>query len=316
MISPHSCTRVSLPLRVILALLLAGTLQFALPNASAAEPRPESKATEAASQVPVPTETATPTPTQTPEPTATQTPQPTSTPTATPQPAQDLAVSFFNNFCEAGQPLLATIFNTSATSLQSRTLRLRLFGENGLLEEHDHQISLPAYGTANLPLYNSAAPPWVRVEIELVTGVADPNSNNDSTSCGVAAVATEEPTPQPAAAGDSDLPPLSPGTSSRAAPPPASGISSNSVWHQAVPTPTPAEPVLQPTLAPLTAPSSARSIANGPQPSLTPIGDAGGGIAPAPQGTFPSRTLLMTGVVLLAAGSSWAFYYLTRPRNA
>ena len=217
-----------------------------------------------------------------------------------------------------GQPLLATIFNTSATTLDGRTVRLRLFSETGLLEEHDHQISLQPYGTANLPLFNSAAPPWVRLEMELVAGVPDPNPNNDSASCGVEAVPTAEAPTQAAGPSDGAAPSsLAPGTSSRAAPPPASGVGSNSVWRQALPTATPAEPVLQPTLAPLTAPSLARPVANGPQPSLTPIGDAGGGVAAAPGAAFPSRTLLMTGVVLLAAGSSWAFYYLTRPpRNA
>jgi hypothetical protein len=297
-------------LRPALALLLAAALQLSLGVAVFAEetPAPTVTPTETATSEPAPTETAKPT----------RTPEPTATPT--PLPLQDLAVSFFNNFCEAGQPLLATIFNASATPLENRTLRLRLSGEDGVLEEHDHAFSLPAFGTANLPLYNAAQAPWVKLEIELVGGVADPNPNNDSASCGVAAIATAEPT-QPA--GSIEAGSIAPGTSSRSAPPPASGVGSGSVWRQALPTPTPAltaeEPVLQPTLAPVAAPpsSSSRSVANGPQPSLTPIGDAGGGLAPQPRGSFPSRTLLMTGVVLLAAGSSWAFYYLTRPpKNA
>lgn len=306
-------TRARVSPSLLLALLVAAGLQLALLGSADAEETPTPTTTAAASPTPVPTET----PTE--EPTATRTPRPTSTPTDTPTPlpAQDLAVAFFNNFCEAGQPLLATIFNTSATRLDNRTLRLRLYDESGLLEEHDHQISLEPYSTSNLPLFNSAAPPWVRVEMELVGGMADPNPNNDSASCGVEAVATEV---LPAQLGSSDaaaLSSLAPGTSSRAAPPPASGIGSNSVWRQALPTATPAEPAVAPTLAPLTAPSSARAVANGPQPSLTPIGDAGGGLAAADQGVFPSRTLLMTGVVFLAAGTSWAFYYLTRPpRNA
>jgi hypothetical protein len=297
-------------LQPALVLLLVVALQMALVASAAATPTP----------TPEPTETATvdPTPTQTIEPTAepTRTPRPTATPspTPTPQPAQDLAVSFFNNFCEAGEPLLATIFNTSATPLEGRTLRLRLWSESGVLEEHEHQISLPAYSTANLPLSNTAQPPWVKLEIELMDGPADPNPNNDSASCGVIAVATPESTEEPAdfqAANN-----IAPGSASRAAPPPATGISTNAVWRQAAPTRTPTAAQPKATLAPLTAPA-ARPIANGVQPSLTPIGDAGGGLAPAPQSSFPGRTLLMTGVVLLAAGSSWAFYYLTRPpRNA
>jgi hypothetical protein len=297
-------------LRLALVTLIAAVLQFGLSGVSSADDTP----------TPAPTDTATvePTATETPEPT--RTPRPTSTPTATPtpMPAQDLAVSFFNNFCEAGQPLLATIFNTSVTPLQNQTVRVTLSNENGVLEEHDHQITLPAYSTTNLPLFSTASPPWIKVEIQLMTGPADPNPNNDSASCGIAAIATEtpvEPTQGPgtAIAGGSNI---VPGSSSRSAPPPASGVGENAVWRQPEPTPT-GVPVLPTAAAPLTAPSSARPIANGPQPSLTPIGDAGGGLAPEPQGSFPSRTILMTGVVLLAAGSSWAFYYLTRPpKNA
>jgi len=305
MTNPIAFARVRSWLPPVSGLLLAAALQFALAGAIAAE------------ETPTPTETPTPNETATQEPAPTETVKPTKTPvptaTPTPLPAQDLAVSFFNNFCEAGQPLLATIFNTSATPLQNQTLRVRLSDQDKVLEEHDHQISLPAYGTTNLPLYNPAQPPWVKIEIRLVTGPADPNPNNDSASCGVAVLATEEPSQSEDTLEESDL---SPGTSSRAAPPPASGVGSNAVWRQALPTPTSAAPVLQPTLAPLTAPSSSQPIANGPQPSLTPIGDAGGGLAGEPQAAFPSRTLMMTGVVLLAAGTSWAFYYLTRPKNA
>jgi hypothetical protein len=299
--------RARLYLRGALILLTVSSLQFGLYGTSAAE-TPSPTATE--------TVTVEPTVTGTPEPT--KTPRPTSTPTATPTPppAQDLAVSFFNNFCNAGQPLLATVFNTSATPLENQTLRLTLSDEKGVLEEHDHQVSIPAYGTMNLPLFNPASPPWMKVEMRLVTGPADPNPANDSASCGVAAVATEtpaEPTQTQEMAGAANF---VPGSSSRSAPPPASGIGGNAVWRQPEPTPTALSP--QPTVvAPLTAPSSAQPIANGPQPSLTPIGDAGGGLAPQTRAAFPSRTLLMTGVVLLAAGTSWAFYYLTRPpKNA
>jgi len=293
-------------LRLGLIMLVVATLQFALFGVAAAEDTP----------TPAPTNTTTvePTVTETPEPT--RTPRPTSTPTATPtpMPAQDLAVSFFNNFCEAGQPLLATVFNTSATPLQNQTVRVTLSNESGVLEQHDHQISLPPYSTTNLPLFNTASPPWISVEIHLVTGPADPNPHNDSASCGIVAVATEAPAEATATpeAGVSDSASFAPGTISRSAPPPASGVGGDAVWRQPEPTPT-AVPPLPTSVAPLTAPPSAQPIANGPQPSLTPIGDAGGGLAPEPRGAFPSRTILMTGVVLLAAGSSWAFYYLTRP---
>jgi hypothetical protein len=51
---------------------------------------------------------------------------------------------------------------------------------------------------------------------------------------------------------------------------------------------------------------------------LTPIGSAGGGLASQGDGgLLPNRTLMLIGVVFLTGGSSWAFYYLTRPpRNA
>jgi hypothetical protein len=296
-----------------LALLLVFALQVAFVASVAASPTPTptTEPTETATVDPTPPPTIEPTaePTKTPRPTATASP----TPTPTVVPAQDLAVSFFNNFCDAGQPLLATIFNTSATPLQGRTLRLRLTTESGVVEEHDHQLSLPAYSSANFPLTNTAQPPWMNLEIELLDGPADPNPNNDSVSCGVTAVATAVPTLPP---GEPQIGSVPPGSSSRAAPPPASGINPNSVWRQAAPTATQAAPAVQATLAPLIAPA-AKPIANNPQPSLTPIGDAGGGLAPAPESSFPSRTMLMIGVVFLAAGSSWAFYYLTRPpRNA
>ncbi len=318
MITPdHASARVRLPLRVVMAVIFAVGLLFALPGPAVADAEtPTPTPAESATQELEPTATVTQelTATATQEPTVTKTPKPTSTPTPpatpTPLPGQDLAVSFFNNSCEVGGPLLVTIFNTSATPLVDRTLRLRLVGESGLLEEHDHLIGLPAFGTANLPLLNKAVPPWVRIEIELISGVADPNANNDTASCGVMAPPVEESTQQPP---PFENPDLSPGTSSLSAPPPASGIGSNSVWRPAVPTPTAVPLVVQPTLAP----PAGRVIANDPQPALTPISDAGGGIAAAPQGAFPSRTLLMFGVVLLAAGTSWAFYYLTRPpRNA
>ncbi len=258
---PHAFTRVRVPLRALLALSLAVGMLLALSDAAAAEETPTPTPTETESQEVNPTPTPTLTPTATQEPTATRTPRPTSTPTATPTPppAQDLAVSFFNNFCEAGEPLLATVFNTSSTPLETRTLRLRLLGETGLLEEHDHQIGLPPYGAVNLPLLNPATPPWVRIEIELLTGVADPNPNNDSTSCGVVVAATLEPAQQPDSLDGMDL---RPGTSSASAPPPASGIGSNQVWRQPPPTPT---PLVQSTLVPLTAPSG-RAVANDPQP--------------------------------------------------
>ena len=304
--------RVKMAMRPLLTIFLAGALQWMAAVVAAETPTPTPTQTQTVTPQPSPTATedAEPTPTRTPK------PKPTSTPSPTPLPAHDMAVSFFNNFCEAGQPLLATVFNTSATTLESGTLRVSLFGEEGLLEEHDHSVSLGPYGTANLPLFNPATPPWMRVEIILVTGGMDSNPNNDSASCGVTAVEilTAESLQTPGASEETHV---APGTSSRAAPPPASGVGTNSVWRQALPTPTPGEAPVQATTAPLSAPSSAQPIANVPQPSLTPIGDAGGGVAPAPQKPFPSRTLMMTGVVLLAAGTSWAFYYLTRPpKNA
>jgi hypothetical protein len=293
-----------------LAVVISALVQLAL-VASAAGETPTPTVTPTVTVTETPTVEPAATATSTAEPTKTPRPTSTPSPTPTPAPAQDLAVSFFNNFCEAGAPLLATIFNTSATPLEGRTIRLRLSAESGLLEEHDHQISLAPYSTANLPLLNMAVAPWVQLELQLIGGPDDPNANNNSVSCGVAAIATVEPTQAPGAAESTYV---APGSASRAAPPPASGLGSNSVWRQAAPTTTP--PALQPTLAPLTAPAS-QPVANSPQPSLTPIGDAGGGLAPAPQSAFPSRTLMMSGVVLLAAGSSWAFYYLTRPpRNS
>jgi len=313
MFEPNAPAREKARLQPALALLLAVVLELLMVASVAAQESPTPQPSETPTVEPTPSETPTLEPTEAAEPTKTPRPTATPSPTPTPLPAQDLAVSFFNNFCEAGEPLLATIFNASATPLEGRTLHLRLSTESGVVEEHDHQLSLPAYSTTNLPLSGTAQPPWVTLEIELIGGPPDPNPNNDSASCGVTAVATAEPT-QPS--DQTEVARVSPGSASRAAPPPASGISPNAVWRQAAPTATPTLPALQPTLAPLTAPA-AKPIANGPQPSLTPIGDAGGGLAPAPQSPFPSRTLLMTGVVLLAAGSSWAFYYLTRPpRNA
>jgi hypothetical protein len=65
---------------------------------------------------------------------------------------------------------------------------------------------------------------------------------------------------------------------------------------------------VQPTQKP------SRAQANSAQPTLTPLGDAGGGLAAAPEGgLLSSRTLMLVGVVFLAGGSSWAFYYLTKP---
>jgi hypothetical protein len=293
-------------LKSALALALATALEFAVIGSAAAEETPTPTATlpPTATATVEPTVPATAEPTRTPKPTATPSPSPT------PLPAQDLAVSFFNNFCEAGEPLLATIFNTSATPLEGRTVRLRLTAESGLLEEHDHYLSLAPYSTANLPLLNPATPPWVQVEIQMMDGPEDPNLTNNSISCGVGALPATEATPTIEADALPESGSVAPGSASRAAPPPASGIGS-SVWRQVTPTAT-AAPVLQPTLAPLAAPAS-QPIANSPQPSLTPIGDAGGGLAPASTSAFPSKTLMMTGVVLLATGSSWAFYYLTRP---
>lgn len=308
--SAHARAKAVLRLLPILFLALAPQLALGGTAVFADTPTPAPTATAT-------TPPATATATEEPEPTKEPKPTRTPTPSPTPVPSVDISVSLFNNFCEAGQPLLATVLNASPTPLQGGTVRVRLFGAGGLLEEHDHHLSLAPTGSTNLPLSNTASPPWIRVDVALMSGGIDTNPNNDSVSCGVTAEAA--PTIGPAETADSasgEVSNVVPGTSSRAAPPPASGIGNDSVWRQAEPTPTPTVAPL-PTVAPASAPASAQPIANGPQPSLTPIGDAGGGVAPANESPFPSRTLMMTGVVLLAAGSSWAFYYLTRPpRNA
>jgi hypothetical protein len=282
-------------LRAGLALLLAGGLILAAGplgvESAAPSPTPQPSATP-----PSPTATAEPDPTRAP------TRVPTATPTATPTavPAQDLAVVFFNNFCELGQPLMATVFNTSATPLNGRTLRLRLSGESGVLEEHDHYLNLEPQSSVNLPLANAAQPPWVKIEIELLESPADPNPANDSSSCGVPDPATPQPTAEATSTPAGRVPPIS------------GGATSDSARRQTAPTQAPSTAAVQPTTR------AARAQTNSPQPVLTPIGDAGGGLAPqAEGGLLASRTLMLTGVVLLAGGSSWAFYYLTRPpKNA
>jgi hypothetical protein len=280
--------------RAGLAILLAVSVHF-VAAVAAVESAPPSPTPENRSQLEV-----TPSPSPSPSPTPRPTREPTATPTATPVPAQDLAVVFFNNFCSLDQPLMATVFNTSATPLQGRTIRLRLSSDTGLMEEHDHFITLAPLANINLPLLNPARAPWVKIEIELLEAPADSNPANDSSSCGVAA--PESPTAEPTA------PPTV--VSGRRVPPAvAGGASSESTLRQPEVTPTPpAASQVQPTRAP------ARAQTNSPQPSLTPIGDAGGGLpSQSGGGFFASRTLMLTGVVLLAAGSSWGFYYLTRP---
>jgi hypothetical protein len=285
---------------IVATVLLTATPAQAEPAPTAtATTTPTPGATSRAPQVTMASPTATATPSVTPSATATRTPKPTATPTATPVPAQDLAVAFFNNFCEPGQPLLVTVFNSSATPLPGRTVRLRLSGESGVLEEHDHYLELAPLASVNLPLANAAQPPWVAVEIEVLGEPADPNAGNDSASCGVAASAAQpEPTSQPLASSE----------------PPSVGGSARDATLRQAPRPSPTAPVA--AAQPVRAPS--RPQANSPQPSLTPIGSAGGGLAPPPQeGLIPSRTLMLAAAVLLAGGGSWGFYYLTRPpKNA
>jgi hypothetical protein len=214
-----------------------------------------------------------------------------------PPPAQDLAVVFFNNFCELDQPLMATVFNTSATPLSGRTVRLRLSTESGVLEEHDHYLNLAPQASVNLPLANTARPPFVKIEIVLLESPADPNPNNDSSSCGVPAPATGEPSAEPTKKPAGRVLPVGGGSSGDATLRQAAG---------------------QPTPQPQTTRGPARAQTNSPQPSLTPIGSAGGGLAPQSEGgLLANKTLMLIGVVFLTGGSSWAFYYLTRPpRNA
>jgi len=271
--------------RPALAFLLALMLQ-AVVGAASAEGTPSP-----ASPTPTPTKTVEATSTAI----ASATKSPTATPSPTPVPAQDLAVAFFNNFCDKGQPLMATIFNTSATPLAGRSVRLRLSTDSGVLEEHDHYLNLDPYSSVNLPLANTARTPWVQIEITLLGTPADPNPNNDSSGCGVPGEASESPQADVASGGRAG---------------PAEGAT-NDTWRQPAPSQTPTPSTRQPARA------VAGVTSNSPQPSLTPIGDAGGGLAPSAGGGFASRTLLLTGVVLLAGGSSWAFYYLTRPpKNA
>jgi hypothetical protein len=211
-------------------------------------------------------------------------------------------VLFFNNFCEKDQPLLVTIFNTNLASMSERRVHVRLLGEKGLIEQHDYVLSLPGQSSVNLPLESMAQAPWVQVEISFRDKPEDPNENNDSASCGVADPEAPQPTVEPE--------PTAQPVSRVTAPPASGGATSDPVWRQAAAAPT-AQTVA--TLVPRVAPAANNNV---PQPSLTPAGDAGGGLAPPPEGLFPSRLLLLTGVVLLAAGSSWGFYYLTRPVNS
>jgi hypothetical protein len=256
---------------------------------------------ESAPPSPTPTPTAT-TPPQvasraTATATATATLVPTATPSPTPVPAQDLAVVFFNNFCELGQPLMATVFNTSATPLNGGSVRLRLSTESGVLEEHDHYLTLAPLASVNLPLANTAQPPWVKIEILLLDSPVDPNPNNDSSSCGVPAPVTNEPPAEPTNRPGGRVLPVS------------GGSSGDATLRQAG---------TQPTVQPQATRAPSRAQTSGPQPSLTPIGSAGGGLASQGDGgLLPNRTLMLIGVVFLTGGSSWAFYYLTRPpRNA
>jgi len=273
-----------------------------------------------ASPTPQPTPTATPTTTPaaspaeatatpSPSPAATRPPKPDPTATATPLPAADLAVLFLNNFCREGEPLLVSVYNLTSAPVEGRLLRLRLSWAGGLLEETDRRISLPPLGSANLPLAAPARGPWVAVQTWLVDdGPQDPDPANNAVVCQVggsdATAAAADPAPSAAAAGAADSGPPAAG------PRRASGA-------QAASQPVAATPAPEPSRAPAAAAPAPRAAANNtPRPALTPIGDAGGGVAPARQGAFPNRTLLMAGVMVLAAGSSWAFYYLTRPERA
>jgi hypothetical protein len=167
-----------------------------------------------------------------------------------------------------------------------------------VLEEHDHYLSLEPLASTNLPLANHARAPWVKIEITLLETPEDPNASNDSSSCGVPAAATAEPGPQPTQVAGGRASSVSGGSAGAA------------TLRQAAASPTP-PPVAQ--VQPTTRAVS-RAQTNSPQPSLTPIGDAGGGLASQPKpGLLASRTLMLAGVVFLAGGSSWAFYYLTRP---
>jgi hypothetical protein len=277
--------------RACLALLLGLTASLAaVASAESAPPSPTPTPTATATAT-APSQIAmTPTPAATRAPTATPSP----TPSPTPVPAQDVAVVFFNNFCDLGQPLMATVFNTSATPLKGRNVRLRLSGESGVLEEHDHYLSLGPLASVNLPLANTAQPPRVKIEIILLDAPADPNPNNDSSSCGVPAAQSDEPAPEPT---------KKPG--GRALP--AGGASGgDGVSRQAA--------AAAPTALPQATRGPTRAQTNNPQPSLTPIGSAGGGLAPQGEGgLLPSSTLMLAGVVFLTGGTSWAFYYFTRP---
>jgi hypothetical protein len=288
-------------LRAGLALLLATSLLLVTGDAAVESAEPT--ATPSPSPAATATATSQPETASTPTPRPTKAPTATPTPTPTPVPAQDLAVAFFGNLCEFDHPLMATVFNTSATPLTNRTVRLRLTTQTGLLEQHDHYLSLEPLGSANLPLAHKARAPWVRIEVFLLDAPEDPNPDNDSYTCDVAAPSpTETPVTQPTQ------------TPSGRALPVSGGPAGDATLRQTSASPT-APPVnqVQATRAP------ARAQTNSPQPSLTPISDAGGGLAPPPaEGSLlDSRTLMLAAVVFLAGGSSWAFYYLTRPpRNA
>jgi hypothetical protein len=56
------------------------------------------------------------------------------------------------------------------------------------------------------------------------------------------------------------------------------------------------------------APTNARPISN-----LTPTGAAAGGPGPRSEGTQASKVLMLAGLVAVAAGGSWGFYYFLRP---
>jgi hypothetical protein len=192
---------------------------------------------------------------------------------------------------------MATVFNTSATPLNGRTVRLRLSTESGVLEEHDHYLSLAPLASVNLPLANTAQPPWVKIEIVLLESSADPNQNNDSSSCGVPATVTDEPPAEATKKPAGRVLPVS------------GGSSGDATLRQAG---------AQPTVPPQATRAPTRAQTTSLQPSLTPIGSAGGGLASqGGSGLLPNKTLMLIGVVFLTGGSSWAFYYLTRPpRNA
>ena len=50
-----------------------------------------------------------------------------------------------------------------------------------------------------------------------------------------------------------------------------------------------------------------------PDLNLTPTGAAGGGTAPV--ALRPNQTLMAAGLIVLAAGASWGFYYFVKPQH-